>query len=181
MSKCTQSSAAPHEITRGSQKHYRAMFKVNKGDILATVKLSSCDLAVLEFWGVQSKWDNRGEKHKINTLLRKCTYFGHESYESHHSQIYCRDIHADTHTHTCTHRDTDSLNIIFFINSFLGSKIARVLTFFNHADTETLLEPAVLASVTTSLVHWAVFICQTNIFCIFLNCSLRKCNTKIVN
>lgn len=59
--------------------------------------------------------------------------------------------------------------------------IAIVLTFFNHADAETLLKPAVLASVPTSLVHWTVFVRQTNIFCIFLNCSLQKCNTKPAN
>lgn len=101
MSKCTQSSAVPSERTRGSQQHYRAMFKVNKGDILATVKLSSYDLAVLELWGLWSKYDNGSEKHKINTLLHECTYFG-VSYESHHCQIYCRDIHARSHTHTKT-------------------------------------------------------------------------------
>lgn len=71
MSKCTQSSAAPSEITGGIQQHYQATFKVNKGDILASVKLSSHDLAVL--WGLKSKYDNMGEKKKINTLLHKCT------------------------------------------------------------------------------------------------------------
>lgn len=123
MSKCTQASAAPYEITRGSQQHYRAMFKVNKGDILATVKLSSCDLAVLELWGLQSKYDNRVEKHKINTLLHKCTYFG-VSYESHHCQIYCRDIHVHTHRHT----DTDSLNIIFQFSGIINSQSLPSLT-----------------------------------------------------
>lgn len=123
MSKCTQASAAPYEITRGSQQHYRAMFKVNKGDILATVKLSSCDLAVLELWGLQSKYDNRVEKHKINTLLHKCTYFG-VSYESHHCQIYCRDIHVHTHRHT----DIDSLNIIFQFSGIINSQSLPSLT-----------------------------------------------------
>lgn len=54
-------------------------------------------------------------------------------------------------------------------------------TFFNHSDTETLLKSTVLTSVSTSLVYGAVFICQANIFCIFLHCSLRKYNTQIVN
>lgn len=96
-SKCTQSGAAPGDITGGSQWHYRATFKVNKGDILASVKLSSRDLAVLELWGLKSKYDNMGEKKKINTLLHKCTYFG-VSYESHHCKIHSKDIHVHTHT-----------------------------------------------------------------------------------
>jgi len=104
MSKCTQSSAAPSVITGGSRQHYRATFKVNKGDILASVKLSSCDLAILELWGLKSKYDNMSEKKKINTLLHKCTYFG-VSYESHHCEIHCKGIYVHTHT--------DSLNAIF--------------------------------------------------------------------
>lgn len=106
MLKCTQASVAPSEITGGSQQHYRAMFKVNKGDILASVKLSSCDFAVLELWGLKSKYDNMGEKKKINTLLHKYTYFG-KSYESHHYKILCKDIHVHTDTNTV------SLNVIF--------------------------------------------------------------------
>lgn len=104
MSKCTQPSAAPGEITGGSQQHYRATFKVNKGDILASVKLSSCDLAVLELWGLESTYDNMSEKKKINTLLHKCTYLG-VSYESHHCKIHCKDIHV--------HTERDSLNVTF--------------------------------------------------------------------
>lgn len=59
------------------------MLEVNEGDILASVKLSSCDLAVLELWGLKSKYDNMSEKKTINTLLHKYTHLG-VSYESHH-------------------------------------------------------------------------------------------------
>lgn len=55
---------SPREVTGGSQQCYRAMFKVNNRDILISVKLSSCDLAVLELWGLKSKYDNMGERSK---------------------------------------------------------------------------------------------------------------------
>lgn len=102
MPKCTQWSAAPGEITEGSQQHYWEAFKVNTGDILASVKSSSCDLAVLELWGLKPKYDNMGEKEKINALLHKCRYFG-VSYETYQCKILCKDICVHTRIHTETH------------------------------------------------------------------------------
>lgn len=90
----------------GSQQHYWATFKVNKGDVLASVKLSSHDLAVLELWGLKTKYDNTGEKKKINTLLHKCTHF-RVSYESYNCKINCKGIHVHIYTHA------DSLSEIF--------------------------------------------------------------------
>lgn len=66
-------------------------------------------------------------------------------------------------------------------NPYKLGKKHYVHTFFNHSDTETLLKTTVLTPVSTSLVYRAVFICQANIFCIFLHRSLRKYNTEIVN
>lgn len=56
------SQRSPREVTGGSQQYHRATSKVNNRDILTSVKLSSCDLAVLELWGLKSKYDNMGEK-----------------------------------------------------------------------------------------------------------------------
>lgn len=78
-----------------------------------------------------------------------------------------------------------NININIFLSDRIGiSKLNKehyIRTFFNHANTETLLKSTVLTSVSTSLVYRAVFICQANIFCIFLNRSLGKHNTEIVN
>lgn len=64
--------AAPCEITRGSPQHYWTTFQVRKGDILARVKLSSRDLAVLELWGPRkSRYDkptNFGDKTKNKSI-----------------------------------------------------------------------------------------------------------------
>lgn len=45
-------------------------------------------------------------------------------------------------------------------------------TFLHHADSETLLEAAELASIPPSFVHRAVLVCQANVLGIFLDCAL---------
>ena len=44
----------------------------------------------------------------------------------------------------------------------------------DHADGETLLKPAELTPISTPLVHRAVLVCQANVLCILLDCSLEE-------
>lgn len=52
------------------------------------------------------------------------------------------------------------------------------LTFPHHADSETLLETAELASIPPSFVYRAVLVCQANILGIFLDRALRNKHKK---
>lgn len=52
------------------------------------------------------------------------------------------------------------------------------LTFPHHADSETLLETAELASIPPSFVYRAVLVCQANILGIFLDRALRNKDKK---
>lgn len=144
---------------------------------MARVKLSSRDLAVLELWGPRkSKYDkptNFGDKKKNKSIPYYTNAHVQGQVRNPTTAIFIVQTSMSTHTHS---------HVLIKCNvPPFGIIIAIVLTFFNHADAETLLKPAVLTSVTTSLVHWTVFICQTNIFCVFLHCSLRKGNREIVN
>lgn len=51
-------------------------------------------------------------------------------------------------------------------------RVCAKLTFLHHADSETLLETAELASIPPSFVDRAVLVCQANILGIFLDCAL---------
>ena len=46
--------------------------------------------------------------------------------------------------------------------------------FLDHADGQTLLEPAELAPVSPPLVHRAVLVRQADVLCILLNCPLEE-------
>lgn len=54
----------------------------------------------------------------------------------------------------------------------------RKLTFPHHADSQTLLEAAELASIPPSFVYRAVLVCQANILGIFLDRALRNKHEK---
>lgn len=53
-------------------------------------------------------------------------------------------------------------------------------TFFHHAYTETLLEAAVLAAISSPFVHRAVFTCQTHVLRILLHRPLQPPTIKRV-
>lgn len=52
------------------------------------------------------------------------------------------------------------------------------LTFLHHADTQALLETAVLATVASPLVHGTVFTGQTHVLGVFLHGALRRAQTN---
>lgn len=62
---------------------------------------------------------------------------------------------------------TDKLSRMRFV-------IFCLLTFLHHANTQTLLEPAVLTAVAPPLVHWTVLTGQTHILGVFLHGALER-------
>lgn len=62
----------------------------------------------------------------------------------------------------------------------LGDQVRATppLTFLHHADTQALLETAVLAAVASPLVHGTVFTGQTHVLGVFLHGALRRARTN---
>lgn len=62
---------------------------------------------------------------------------------------------------------------------FSRYQVCVFLTFLHHANTQTLLKAAVLAAVTSPLVHRTVLAGQTHILGVFLHSALRREETGI--
>lgn len=82
-----------------------------------------------------------------------------------------------------THRTTYEATSLNLKEIVLGrvNKTEKVLdiTFLHHPYDHALLKTAILASVSPSFIHRTVFVCQTNVFGVFLHRALQRNSTSM--